>query len=146
MAALISLLLGVVFGFGLIVSGMSNPAKVLAFLDIGGTWDPSLAFVMLGAIGVAALLFAYAGQRGQSWFGPACLPLEKKAPDGALIGGSLLFGLGWGLSGFCPGPVLLGLGAGFMPAVIFSIAMLFGMAVYERFFARYQAVDEKAVG
>lgn len=140
MAGLVSLLLGLIFGLGLILSGMSNPAKVLAFLDIGGAWDPSLAFVMLGAIGVAALLFAYAGKRGRSWFGQAYLPFEKVAPDRGLIGGSLLFGLGWGLAGFCPGPALVGLGAGFAPAVIFSIAMLLGMAFYEWFFARSEGV------
>ncbi|PKO88106.1 MAG: hypothetical protein CVU16_14585 [Betaproteobacteria bacterium HGW-Betaproteobacteria-10] len=139
MAAFISGLLGVVFGLGLIFSGMSNPAKVLAFLDIGGAWDPSLAFVMLGASGVAALLFAYAGKRGQSWLGAACSPLEKGAPDRGLIGGSLLFGIGWGLSGFCPGPALVGLGAGFAPAVLFVIAMLLGMAAYERVFAQGKA-------
>lgn len=131
MAGLVALLLGVVFGLGLILSGMSNPAKVQAFLDIAGAWDPSLALVMLGAIGVAAPLFAYAEKRGQSWLGQACLPLERQAPNRRLIFGSLLFGIGWGLSGFCPGPALVGIGGGFPPAVVFCVAMLAGMLAYE---------------
>lgn len=132
MAALISLLLGVLFGLGLIASGMNNPAKVLAFLDVGGAWDPSLALVMAGAFSVASILFAYADKRGQSWLGSISLPLERGLPDRSLVLGSLLFGIGWGLSGFCPGPALVGMAAGFPDAVIFGVAMLIGMAIHDR--------------
>jgi hypothetical protein len=132
MAALLSLLLGVLFGLGLIVSGMNNPAKVLAFLDIGGTWDPSLALVMASACGIAGILFAYADKRGRSWLGSVALPLERGLPDRRLVLGSLLFGIGWGLSGFCPGPALVGIAAGFSDAVVFGVAMLIGMAAHDR--------------
>ena len=132
MTALISLLLGVLFGLGLIASGMNNPAKVLAFLDVGGAWDPSLALVMAGACSVASMLFAYADKRGRSWLGSVSLPLERGLPDRSLVLGSLLFGIGWGLSGFCPGPALVGMAAGFPDAVIFGVAMLIGMAINDR--------------
>ncbi len=131
MALLISLLLGVTFGFGLILAGMTNPAKVLAFLDIAGNWDPSLALVMGGAIGVAAPAYALARRRRTSWLGtpvPAAVPA---AIDSPLLVGSVVFGIGWGLSGFCPGPALVGLGAAYLPATAFVIAMVFGMEAYE---------------
>lgn len=131
MALLISLSLGLAFGVGLILAGMTNPAKVLAFLDIAGKWDPSLALVMSGAIAVAAPAFALARRRDVAWLG-APIPQEPKAAiDAALIAGSVLFGLGWGLSGFCPGPALVGLGAGFLPALVFVIAMVFGTEACE---------------
>ncbi|MEK8034974.1 YeeE/YedE family protein [Ideonella sp. DXS29W] len=122
---------GLIFGAGLLVSGMANPAKVLGFLDLAGPWDPSLALVMLGAIGVAAPAFALARRRGQSLLGlPMQLP-EPKAIDRRLVGGSLLFGLGWGLVGFCPGPSIVALGMGQVKAVVFVLAMLAGMALFE---------------
>lgn len=131
MAFLISMLLGAIFGVGLILAGMTNPAKVLAFLDVAGNWDPSLALVMGGAIGVAAPGYALAKRRNATWLGKP-LAQEPSAPvDGALLLGSIVFGIGWGLSGFCPGPALVGLGAGFLPATVFVIAMVFGMEAYE---------------
>ena len=125
-----SWLAGLVFGIGLIVSGMANPAKVLGFLDVAGPWDPSLALVMAGAIAVGALGFALARHRKKSYLG-----LDMKLPstariDRRLIGGSLLFGVGWGIAGFCPGPGLVALGMGEVKAVVFVLAMLLGMALF----------------
>ena len=131
MTLLISLLLGVTFGIGLILAGMTDPAKVLAFLDIGGNWDPSLALVMGGAIGVAAPAYARARRQGATWLGMPVLPETKGPIDSPLLVGSIIFGIGWGLSGFCPGPALVGVGAGYLPATAFAIAMVFGMEAYE---------------
>ena len=103
---------GLVFGFGLILSGMVNPAKVLGFLDLAGNWDPSLAFVMGGAIGVGLLAFGWARKRGVSLLGAAVeWPGTEKISCRLLIGSSA-FGVGWGLAGFCPGPALVALGMG----------------------------------
>jgi len=122
---------GLIFGLGLIVSGMADPAKVLGFLDLAGAWDPSLAFVMLGAIGVAAGAFACAGRRTASLLGlPMQLPASRQI-DRPLVLGSLLFGIGWGLAGICPGPGIVLLGAGFRQGVIFVAAMLIGMGIFE---------------
>ena len=131
MAALIALFAGLVFGIGLMVSGMSNPAKVLGFLDLGGSWDPSLAFVMVGAIAVGAVAFTAAKRRKRSLLG---LPMQL--PTGTaitlrLVLGSAVFGIGWGLAGFCPGPALVALGAGYPKAVGFVAAMVAGMLVFE---------------
>ena len=131
MPLLISLLLGVIFGVGLILAGMNDPAKVLAFLDIAGNWDPSLALVMGGAIGIAAPAYALARRRATTWLGTP-VSFEAPAPvDSSLLVGSIIFGIGWGLSGFCPGPALVGLGATYLPATVFVIAMVFGMEAYE---------------
>lgn len=122
---------GLIFGAGLIVSGMFNPAKVLAFLDLAGRWDPSLALVMAGAVVVAATGFAIAGRRSRSWLGaPMHLPKTRDI-DARLLLGSLAFGAGWGLAGFCPGPALVALGAGQVKAVVFVAAMALGMFVFE---------------
>ncbi|MDQ6619361.1 MAG: YeeE/YedE family protein [Pseudomonadota bacterium] len=127
----ISFVVGLVFGLGLIVSGMANPAKVLGFLDLTGTWDPSLALVMLGATAVGVVGFALAGRRTLSWLGlPMRLP-SNRVVDQRLVVGGLLFGSGWGLAGFCPGPAVVALGAGYWQAGVFVIAMLAGMALYE---------------
>lgn len=131
MHAVAALLAGLVFGLGLIVSGMANPAKVLGFLDLAGRWDPSLAFVMAGAILVGLPTFALARRRHQSYLG-----LEMKLPtarhvDRRLIGGSVSFGIGWGLAGFCPGPAIVALGMGQSKALIFVAAMLAGMGLFE---------------
>ncbi|WP_427914984.1 DUF6691 family protein [Ramlibacter sp. MMS24-I3-19] len=131
MNLLFSLLAGAVFGIGLLVSGMANPAKVLGFLDLGGSWDPSLAFVMAGAIAVGALAFALAGKRTVSFLGaPMRLPTARHI-DRRLVIGSLLFGAGWGIAGFCPGPALVALGLGEGKALIFVVAMLGGMVLFE---------------
>lgn len=123
-------LCGLVFGLGLLVSGMANPAKVLGFLDLAGHWDPSLAFVMAGAIALAAVGFRLARTRKTSVLGaPMQLPTATRI-DARLVGGSLLFGVGWGLAGFCPGPALVNAGSGEPRAWLFVAAMLAGMALY----------------
>ncbi|MDF6979433.1 YeeE/YedE family protein, partial [Escherichia coli] len=107
MAIVIALVAGLLFGTGLIVSGMANPAKVLGFLDLFGQWDPSLAFVMAGAIAVGVIAFFVAGRRGRSWLGT---PIQLPSATGVtarLVLGSAVFGIGWGLAGFCPGPALV---------------------------------------
>ncbi|WP_426396893.1 DUF6691 family protein [Ralstonia sp. R-29] len=130
MATIMALVAGLLFGVGLIVSGMANPAKVLGFLDLAGRWDPSLAFVMAGAIAVGTLAFLIAGRRGRSWLGR---PIQWPTATGIttrLVLGSAVFGIGWGLAGFCPGPALVALGAGVPKAIGFVGAMLVGMAVF----------------
>ena len=126
-----ALLSGLVFGLALIVSGMANPAKVLGFLDLGGVWDPSLAFVMGGAIAVGTVAFAVAKRRTMSLLGTAMHLPNARHIDHRLVLGSLLFGVGWGVAGFCPGPALVGLGMGVAKAGVFVAAMLVGMGVYE---------------
>ena len=126
-----SWLAGVIFGLGLIVSGMADPAKVLGFLDLAGAWDPSLAFVMAGAIAVAAVAFAVARKRTVSFLGAAMNLLKTRRIDRRLVAGSLMFGSGWGVAGFCPGPGLVALGMGEIKALVFVVAMLAGMGLYE---------------
>ncbi len=125
-----ALLSGLVFGLGLIISGMANPAKVLGFLDLGGVWDPSLAFVMGGAIAVASVAFAVAKRRTVSLLGTAMRLPNARHIDRRLVLGSLVFGVGWGIAGFCPGPALVGLGMGVAKAGVFVAAMLVGMGVF----------------
>ena len=130
MYAFTSLLAGLIFGIGLIVSGMANPAKVLGFLDLFGRWDPSLALVMAGAIAVGAIGFAFASRRQLSLLGvPMSLPTERTV-DKRLVLGSVVFGVGWGLAGFCPGPALVALGAVRMEAVVFVASMVAGMLLF----------------
>lgn len=122
---------GLLFGLGLILSGMTNPAKVLGFLDLFGLWDPSLAFVMGGAILVGIFAFALARKRTTNFFGgPMHLPKATHI-DKRLVVGSLMFGVGWGLAGFCPGPVLVSMAAGHDKALVFVAAMLIGMMIFE---------------
>jgi hypothetical protein len=129
--ALSSFVAGLVFGIGLVVSGLVNPAKVLGFLDLAGAWDPSLAVVMAGAVAVGAVAFAVAGKRTSTLLGaPLALPTARGI-DRGLVLGSLAFGVGWGLAGFCPGPALVALGAGKVKALVFVAAMLVGMLVFE---------------
>ena len=128
----VALASGLLFGLGLVVSGMANPAKVLAFLDLAGRWDPSLAFVMAGAIAVGLLAFRVARRRPESVLGlPMHMP-SATAIDRRLVGGSIVFGLGWGLAGFCPGPAVVALGAGSAKAAAFCAAMVLGMGLVER--------------
>jgi uncharacterized protein len=127
---LASLLCGLIFGIGLIISQMSNPAKVLNFLDVAGHWDPSLAFVMIGAIPVAALGFILARRRKAPLLAEDFQLPQKTRIDAQLLIGAALFGIGWGLVGFCPGPALTALGFGSGQALLFVIAMLAGMALF----------------
>ena len=131
MAIFMAFASGLVFGLGLILAGMANPAKVQGFLDLFGTWDPSLAFVMGGAIGVGLVVFAIAGRMRRTLLDLAFTLPTNQGVDARLLGGSLAFGVGWGLAGFCPGPALVALGAGESKAVVFVLAMLVGMGCYE---------------
>lgn len=131
MKTVTALIAGLVFGLGLILSGMADPAKVLGFLDLAGRWDPSLAFVMTGAIAVGALAFGLAARRDTTLLGePMRLPPTRPI-DMRLVTGSVLFGVGWGLAGFCPGPALVVLGMGQGKALVFVAAMLAGMGLFE---------------
>ncbi|WP_166259985.1 YeeE/YedE family protein [Marinobacter salicampi] len=123
---------GLVFGLGLLLSGMANPEKVLGFLDIAGLWDPSLALVMAGAIGVGLIAFTVAGQRQRSLLGFEMELPTSRSIDRPLVVGSLLFGGGWGLAGFCPGPGLVAMGAGEIKAIAFVGAMVVGMMIFEQ--------------
>jgi uncharacterized protein len=126
-----ALIAGLIFGLGLILSGMTNPAKVIGFLDLAGRWDPSLAFVMAGAILIGTAAFRLAGKRSTALLGePMRLPTTTNI-DRRLMLGSLAFGIGWGLAGFCPGPALTSLLTGSNPVAIFVAAMLAGMAIFE---------------
>ena len=122
---------GLVFGLGLIVSGMANPAKVLGFLDLAGAWDPSLIFVMAGAISIGIFAFAIARRRTVSYLGLRMRLPTSRQIDLRLIGGSLLFGAGWGIAGFCPGPSLVALAMGEVKALVFTVAMMIGMGLFE---------------
>ena len=130
MSALSAFLVGLLFGVGLIVSAMTDPGKVIGFLDITGSWDPSLAFVMAGAIVVGFFAFRSAQRRTRTLLrSPMQLP-QRRDIDARVIVGSVAFGVGWGLAGFCPGPALVSLGSGQDKAAVFVAAMLFGMFVY----------------
>lgn len=132
MNILFTWLAGLIFGIGLIISGMTNPAKVLGFLDITGIWDPSLAFVMAGGIAIASIGFLVAKKRTKSFLGLQMrFPTGKKIDRPLIIGGAI-FGLGWGIAGICPGPALVLVGGGVFKGVIFVIAMLLGMALFEK--------------
>lgn len=134
MIVFVAFVCGGLFGFGLLVSGMANPAKVSGFLDIGGSWDPSLLFVMGGAIAVGLAGFALAKRLRQSLLGlPILLPTRRDWRDRRLIAGSALFGIGWALAGICPGPGLVLLGMGLREGLVFCAAMIAGMMIFERF-------------
>lgn len=127
MTYLISLLAGLIFGLGLALSGMTSPAKVLDFLDLAGNWDPSLLFVLGGAVGVTAIVFRWILRRKKPLFSDQFfLPLAKNI-DGKLIVGALIFGIGWGISGYCPGPAIASLASPNWETWIFLPAMLAGI-------------------
>ena len=129
-------IVGLLFGLGLLLSGMTDPGKVLGFLDLFGQWDPSLAFVMGGAILVGFFAFAVAKTRTTNFLGGALNLPKSNVIDKRLVIGSLLFGAGWGLAGFCPGPALVSLAAGQEKALYFVGAMIFGMIAFELMHAR----------
>ena len=124
-------LVGLLFGTGLILSGMTDPGKVLGFLDLAGSWDPSLALVMGGAILIGVFAFAVARKRTTTFLGGSMHRPTASDIDKRLLLGGLVFGAGWGLAGFCPGPAIVSLGAGEPKAAAFVLAMLAGMLVYE---------------
>jgi uncharacterized protein len=128
---IISLFCGLIFGLGLLISGMANPQKVLGFLDITGLWDPSLILVMAGAILAALLPFQWAKNQSRSLLGQTMQLPDKTQIDRPLIVGSLLFGIGWGLAGICPGPAIVLLGLKQINAIYFVLAMLAGMWIFQ---------------
>lgn len=126
-----ALISGLLFGIGLIFSGMSDPSKVLGFLDVTGQWDPSLAFVLGGAVLVGLLVFPIASKRSQSLLGEVMQLPTAKQIDRRLVFGSITFGVGWGLAGYCPGPAIASLALGNLKPLLFVIAMLAGMGLFE---------------
>lgn len=131
MPILIALISGILFGVGLILAGMGNPAKILAFLDIMGNWDPSLLVTMAVAMAISAASYIFVKKRQVSVLNcPLQIPTNQKI-DKKLVAGSVLFGLGWGLAGICPGPALLLTGLGVTQGMIFALAMVAGMSIYQ---------------
>jgi len=128
---LIEFLVGLLFGLGLLLSGMTDPGKVIGFLDVAGAWDPSLALVMGGAVIVGLFAFAVARKRTTSFLGDAMHLPNRQDIDRRLLVGALVFGAGWGLAGFCPGPAVVAMGAGVWQAAVLTAAMLAGMAVHD---------------
>ncbi len=131
---LVNLFAGVLFGLGLAVSGMVDPQKVIGFLDVAGDWDPTLAFVMGGALLVTIPAFRLIFKRPRPVLAENFELPAKKDVDKRLLGGSALFGVGWGLSGFCPGPAVTALATGITPVFAFVVAMIAGMAIYKWIF------------
>src|SRR3954467_13179800 len=133
MPVLLQFAIGLIFGLGLLISGMSNPAKVLNFLDLSGigagTWDPSLAFVMAGAVAVTFIGFRLVLKRPQPLFAESFHLPTKSEIDWRIVLGPAIFGVGWGLAGFCPGPAFTALGFGSNAALLFVLAMLAGMVL-----------------
>jgi hypothetical protein len=128
--AIVAFSCGLVFGAGLIISQMSNPAKVIGFLDITGNWDPSLALVMAGAVAVFGVLYRLALRQGTPLLAPRFMLPEKDSLDAPLMVGALIFGVGWGLGGFCPGPAIVSAAFGDTRVWAFVAAMIGGMLVY----------------
>lgn len=131
MQTFIALLVGHLFGIGLIISGMTDPSKVIGFLDLAGAWDPSLALVMGAAVAVGFVAFRIAGRRTRSLLGAEMRLPTATHIDRRLVLGGLVFGAGWGLAGYCPGPAIASLATGASQPVIFTLAMLAGMAIFE---------------
>ncbi|NDK38009.1 YeeE/YedE family protein [Pseudoxanthomonas gei] len=130
---LVATVSGLLFGLGLAVSGMTDPDKVLNFLDVAGQWDPSLALVMGAALAVSAPAFAWMRRRGRSFSGAALPDPPSPRLDARLLAGSALFGIGWGIAGYCPGPALANLAHGTLEAVVFVLALLAGSALCRKF-------------
>jgi uncharacterized membrane protein YedE/YeeE len=133
---IVALFAGTLFGVGLAVSGMVNPAKVIGFLDVAGEWDPTLIFVMGGALLVTIPAFGLILKRPRPILADGFALPTKSALDGRLLGGAALFGVGWGLSGFCPGPAVVAMVTGLMPVFAFVASMVGGMAIYTWIFER----------
>lgn len=142
------LIAGVLFGAGLSISGMINPAKVVGFINIAGEWDPSLAFVMLGGVVVTAIGYRTVLRRSQPLFESSFTLPTRRDIDPSLLLGAGLFGIGWGLGGYCPGPALAGIGFGQPETIAFVVAMIAGMILARKtagFFARLQWKTKEAV-
>ncbi len=138
MVGLMAWVSGIVFGLGIILSGMVNPAIVLAFLDVTGRWDPSLAWVMAAAVAVGSIAFTIAKKRKKSYLGGSIQIPSVTKIDVRLILGGIVFGVGWGIAGICPGPALVLVGSGSLEAIIFLTAMLLGMGVFEAIQQKHQ--------
>jgi uncharacterized membrane protein YedE/YeeE len=145
MSRVSTFLAGLLFGLGLCLSGMTDPQKVLGFLDLAGAWDPSLALVMVGAIAVTFIAFRIASRRAASFSGQAFQLPTSKTIDARLVGGSVLFGIGWGLAGLGPGPAIVNLGYLNQRAALFVLAMAAGMALNAALMAPAPARPVEAV-
>lgn len=130
MDKMIALLAGVIFGVGLIIGQMVNPAKIIAFLDLAGAWNPSLALVMAGAIAVALPAFQLAKNKKNSVCGMAMQLPTSKVIDTRLMAGSMAFGAGWGIAGFCPAPAIVAAATGQWQAIVFTLAMIVGFYIF----------------
>ena len=144
MQTLVALACGIVFGAGLALGGMTNPAKVLAFLDVSGSWDATLAIVMAGALAVNAAAYATTRRRARPLFAAAFALPARRELDAPLLGGAALFGIGWGLVGLCPGPALANLARGEPRVAVFVAAMVVGILLHRRFSARTTTSDSSA--
>jgi uncharacterized protein len=131
LALIAAFVCGVIFGWGLVISGMTQPAKVLGFLDVFGTWDPTLAIVMAAALAVTWPAYVFAKRRPQPFYAPKCLWPTNTIIDRRLVAGSALFGIGWGLVGLCPGPALTNLASLSPRVAVFVIAMGLGMLLQD---------------
>ena len=131
MYALSAFATGLIFGIGLIISGMTDPSKIIGFLDLTGSWDPSLAFVMGGAVVGGFIAFRLARRRQTAFLGGAIQLPTGRQIDRRLVFGSLAFGIGWGLAGYCPGPAVVSVGMGQEKAIVFAVAMVAGMALFQ---------------
>ena len=138
MNLIVSFISGAVMAWGLCISQMINPAKVIGFLDIFGRWDPTLAFVMTGALLVSVVSFRFILKREKPLCGECYTLPQKKEIDAPLITGAILFGIGWGLSGFCPAPAVASLAFGLPRSVIFVFSMFAGMILYQSIFERHR--------
>ena len=136
MGSVFALASGLIFGIGLIAGGMTDPAKIKGFLDLFGPWDPSLPLVMGGAVGVAVVAFARAKRRSVSWTGAPMEVPTSTVIDRRLVLGGVLFGIGWGMAGFCPGPAIVAAAAGVPAALAFVAALLIGMTIVDRWLSK----------
>lgn len=136
----VSFVVGLIFAVGLGIAGMTQPAKVVAFLDVAGDWDPSLAFVMIGAIAVHVVAYRLVLRRPSPLFAARFSLPQRKDVDAPLVLGSALFGVGWGIAGICPGPAFAAVASGAAPFVVFVVAMIGGMVLF-RVYERLRADD-----
>jgi uncharacterized protein len=143
MANLIALLVGALFGAGLAVSGMVDPGRVRGFLDIFGAFDPTLIFVMGGALAVMFVAERISRRRSRPWAATQFHRPTSRSFDGRLIGGAILFGIGWGMAGFCPGPGIAAIVLAPVPALAFTLALLGGMTAYRFFDAAFSSAAPK---
>lgn len=140
--AIAGLVCGLIFGIGLVISGMTQPSKVLGFLDVFGVWDPTLAFVMAGALIVSSAGFALARRRNAPVFAVQVAVPAQTLIDRPLVGGAVLFGIGWGLVGLCPGPALVNLASSLPPVILFVAAMAAGIALHDVWWRRRPAQSQ----